>query len=217
MGTSAISYFKEKGVTANFEIVPGGFDDEIFHPSDTIEKKYDLILIGRLSEVKRVDRFLESIHLAKHKLPSLSAIIVGDGPDINKLQKIAGDLGISENVTFAGWQDNVEKWLNESRCFVLTSDSEGLSQALIQAMMCGIPAINSNVGDLGDLIVDGVNGYLINSLTPKQFADKYEMIFSSEQNLKEFSSQAFLSTQKFTVVNVTYKWQEIFSHFSIKN
>jgi glycosyltransferase involved in cell wall biosynthesis len=211
MGASAIRYFKDKGVTANFEIVPGGFDDNVFHPSSAIEKNYDLILIGRLSEVKRVDRFLESIKLAKQQLPNLSAVIVGDGPDKGKLQKLAIQLGIAEDVYFAGWQNNVEYWIQQSRCFVLTSDSEGLSQALIQSMMCGVPAINSNVGDLGDLIKDAENGYLIYPLTNERFSNAYQAMFNSEEQLAEFSKEALISSQKFCVSQVVLHWQKIYA------
>lgn len=211
MGTSAIHYFKAKGVTTHFEIVPGGFDEMVFSPNTNVEKKYDLILIGRLSEVKRVDRFLESIQEAKKQLPNLNAVIVGDGPDKDKLQKMAVQLGIANDVYFAGWQNNVEHWIQQSRCFVLTSDSEGLSQALIQAMMCGVPAINSNVGDLGDLIDNGKNGYLVLPLTNENFSNAYQSMFNSEGNLTEFSNCALISSQKFSVSQVTLHWQKIYT------
>ncbi|MDN2662792.1 glycosyltransferase [Psychromonas sp. 14N.309.X.WAT.B.A12] len=214
MGTSAIRYFKDKGVSTNFEIVPGGFDDSVFCPRPEIKKQYDLILIGRLSEVKRIDRFLESIQIAKKQLPHLNAVIVGDGPDKEKLQKLAIELGIADDVYFAGWQNNVEYWLQQSRCFVLTSDSEGLSQALIQAMMCGIPAINSDVGDLSDLIKEDKNGYLITPLTNESFANSYVTILSSENKLKKLSENAYHSTTKFSVPAVSQHWQKIYATFT---
>jgi glycosyltransferase involved in cell wall biosynthesis len=211
MGTSAIEYFKEKGVTATCEIVPGGFDNDIFCPDVNVEKKYDLILIGRLSEVKRVDRFLHAIKLAKASRPDISAVIVGDGPDKLPLEKLAQELGLSEQVAFTGWQNNVAFWIKQSRCFVLTSDSEGLSQALIQAMMSGLPAITSNVGDLGDLLKNNVNGYLINILQPENFSTAFVELLSEKRVLGKFSVDAFESTKKFSVSEVELKWNNIFS------
>ena len=213
MGTSAIRYFKDKGVSTKFEIVPGGFDDSVFYPKPEVKKQYDLILIGRLSEVKRVDRFLESIQLAKKEFPHLNAVIVGDGPDKEKLQKLAIELDIADDVYFAGWQNNVEYWLQQSRCFVLTSDSEGLSQALIQAMMCGIPAVTSNVGDLSDLIEEGANGYLAYPLTANEFATNYKSTFSCDNKLGEFSDAAYKNTKKFSVSQVSLHWQKIHATF----
>ena len=211
MGTSAIKYFKEKGVSTQFEIVPGGFDDHLFMPLDSVEKEYDLILIGRLSEVKRVDRFLEAIQLAKKSLSSLKAVIVGDGPDKDKLQELAKELGLEQNVDFVGWQDNVHLWLLRSKCFVLTSDSEGLSQALIQAMMCGLPAITSNVGDLGDLLVNDVNGYLIDDLSSDGFSRAFISLFTVDVEFNQFAQNAYTSTKNYSVTEVEKQWTEIFT------
>jgi glycosyltransferase involved in cell wall biosynthesis len=217
MGTSAIEYFKEKGVIARCEILPGGFDNDVFCPDVNIVKKYDLILVGRLSEVKRVDRFLHAIKKAKEKIPSLNAVIVGDGPDKKELERLAVQLGIADDVDFVGWQNNVHEWLQKSKCFSLTSDSEGLSQALIQAMMTGLPAITSDVGDLGNLLKDGENGYLVLPLTESNFAAAYLKLFKAQNKQIEFSKKAYKNTQKFSFEQVELHWNKIFSEFRINN
>jgi len=209
MGTSAIEYFKSQGVNTKFEIVPGGFDEQIFSPKVEQDKEYDLILIGRLSEVKRVDRFLHAIQLAKKTLPNLNAVVVGDGPDRKKLEELAIYLGVADDVKFVGWQNDVHFWLQKSRCFVLTSDSEGLSQALIQAMMTGVPAITSDVGDLGDLVKDGQNGYLIKNLSSTSFASAFVSILTSKNKLVEFSINAHKNTNKFSIISVERQWNNI--------
>ncbi len=211
MGTSAITYFKSKGVTTNFEIVPGGFDDKVFTPAPDENKIYDLILIGRLSQVKRVDRLLYAIKQAKSQLPRLNAVIVGDGPDKAALQQLSRELGIEEDIYFVGWQNDVNQWLQKSKCFVLTSDSEGLSQALIQAMMTGVPSITSDVGDLGDLLESGKNGYLVSPLTADNFAKAFTQLFKNDKHLEEFSNNAYLSTKKYAVPCVEKTWDNVFS------
>lgn len=217
MGTSAIEYFKHKGVKTQFEIVAGGFDDKVFSPHFCQNKEYDLILIGRLSEVKRIDRFLYSIKQVKETLPNLNAVIVGDGPDKEKLEKLAIQLGITDDVNFVGWQHNVHLWLQKSKCFVLTSDSEGLSQALIQAMMTGLPAITSDVGDLGDLLKNDENGYLISPLTESNFAAAYLKLFGCQKKQINFSKKAYKDTRVFSFKQVESHWDEIFSKFQKNN
>ncbi|PKH01067.1 hypothetical protein CXF72_18695 [Psychromonas sp. MB-3u-54] len=216
MGTSAVEYFKAKGITAPCEIVPGGFDNDIFCPDVNVEKKYDLILIGRLSEVKRVDRFLHAIKLAKVSKPDISAVIIGDGPNKLQLEKLAQELGLSEQVVFTGWQSNVDFWIKQSRCFVLTSDSEGLSQALIQAMMSGLPAITSDVGDLGDILKNDINGYLIEELTQEEFARAFVAMFAAPLQYSTFTANALSATNAFTVPSVTEQWQSINYSFNLK-
>ena len=210
MGTSAITYFKEKGVDAKFEIVPGGFDNQVFKLNSDLKKKYDLILIGRLSNVKRVDRFLHAIKQAKSELPKLNAVIVGDGPDKKDLQNLAIKLGIASDVDFVGWQNNIHIWLQQSKCFVLTSDSEGLSQALIQAMMTGLPAITSDVGDLNNLTKSEYNGYLVSELNVENFSNIFIQLFKDKSLIAEFSNNALESTKRFSVIQVQLHWQKIF-------
>lgn len=213
MGSSAVSYFQSGGVNTNFQIIPGGFDNKLFSIDSKVVKKYDLILIGRLSEVKRVDRFLHALKQARISLPDLNAVIVGDGPDKSTLQQLTISLGLAEAVYFSGWQSNVHYWLQQSRCFILTSDSEGLSQALIQAMMTGLPAVTSNVGDLGDLLIDDYNGYLVSPLTVEAFSEAFVNLFSNESKFIEFSRSAYQETQKYSVAEVEKQWEMIFLDF----
>jgi len=208
MGTSAVTYFKSHGVDTHYEIVAGGFSSEEFYPAEQ-EPEFDLILIGRLSSVKQVNVFLKSISKAKDKIPSLNAVVVGDGPDINELKNMAQSLGLGEDVFFAGWQNNIGEWLRKARVFMLTSSSEGLSQALIQAMMTGVPAIVSDVGDLGDLVKDGENGYLVKDLTDTEFSFRIVQLLSKEGRLNEFGELAYKASQRFVVENVVIQWDAI--------
>ncbi len=208
MGTGAAEYFRSKSVRTRIEIVPGGFDSDKYCPGET-KKEFDLILVGRLSKVKRVDIFLEAIaNLHKQQMP-LTAVIVGDGPDGPDLKDKARSLGIDKSVHFAGWQNNVHEWMARSRIFTLTSESEGLSQALIQGMMSGLPAVVTDIGDLSDLVKDGVNGYLIDSLDADDFSRAYGKLLRDEKLYKCMSEKAFHDTQQYSYHRVSQQWDDI--------
>ena len=144
----------------------------------------------------------------KKSHPNITAVVVGDGPDRQALEALSRTLGLSSNVTFAGWQSNVADWLRNSKIFVLTSSSEGLSQALIQALICGLPAVVSNVGDLRDLVQTAFNGYLIDELSAKNFAARFTLLLTNSILLKEMSEKAVVSTRKFSVEEVAKTWQD---------
>jgi glycosyltransferase involved in cell wall biosynthesis len=207
MGKDAAEFFKSKGIKNQIEIIPGGFDDSVYTPiGESQTKEYDLILVGRLSEIKRVDRFLEAIQICAKKGICYRAAIVGGGPDKTELVTYAETLEINTHVTFVGWSDDVSSWLQRSRVFVLTSDSEGLSQALIQAMMCGLPAVVSDVGDLGDL-VDRHNGRLVNPLTAQNFAYCFQQILDT--SYEKFASNALESSKLYRTSEVILQWDRI--------
>ena len=210
MGSSAVRFFADKGVKSSFYIVPGGFDGKRYYPSKT-SRKDDLILVGRLSEVKCVDLFLAAIKQLAERLPTISATIVGDGPLKSELEKMAVDLGIAGNVNFAGMQKSVEDFLRNGKVFVLTSSSEGLSLAMVEAMLCGLVPVVSDVGDLGDLVENGENGYLVKQREPEAFAAIIDSILKDNVLREQLSANARKSAEKLIDVNTSRQWDGILS------
>ncbi len=208
MGLSVKQYFVSNGATRTVEAVPGGFAAETYRPASTAPI-YDLVTVGRLSSVKRVSLLLNAVALLNSRGCECSAAIVGDGPDTEELKDLAADLEISDRVTFAGWQSEVHDWLRQSRIFTLTSESEGLSQAMVQAMLCGLPAVVSNVGDLGDLVVDGKNGLLVDDQSASGFAAAYESILSDVERARSMSSEARSSATNLDFDRVSARWDAI--------
>ena len=209
MGTSAKDYFVKNSVKTRISSLPGGFDKNDYFPIGFNDKKeFDLIFVGRLSEIKRVDRLIHAIQIVQARLPTISLVIVGDGPDKMQLEGISRNYGLEENICFAGWKKDIGVWLRKSRIFILTSDSEGVSQAMIQALMCGLPCIVSDVGDLKDVIVTGYNGYLINEKTPEEFAESIVETLDNYKNGDKLMTNAIDSANKYSVDEVSKSWQK---------
>jgi glycosyltransferase involved in cell wall biosynthesis len=208
MGSSAATFFYEHGIMKPIHIQPGGFTSRRFYPSE-IPPIADIITIGRLSSVKRIDILLETIHLLKEDFPHIKAIIVGGGPLKETLEKQSVSLGLTNHVRFVGQQDNVEDWLRQARIFVMTSDSEGVSQAMIQAMLCGLPAVVSDVGDLADVVKDGENGFLVDKRNSKNFADKIQILLSRPEKLNKFQKAARHTASQYETTTAAQKWNQI--------
>ena len=211
MGTGAIAFFRDRGLNTSFHVVSGGIDPHRFHPAATTLPEFDLIVTCRLVPVKRIDLFLRAVHCLVSDLPNVRAVIVGEGPLREALEGQARELGIEKNVTFVGQQAAVEDWLRRSRIFVLTSDSEGLSLSLMEAMMSGLPAVVSAVGDLGDLVVDGVNGYLVRDRSPEAFAEPLRRLLTDPEGLRQFSEAAARAGAANRPESVTHRWNAILS------
>jgi phenylacetate-CoA ligase len=212
MGTRAVSFFRDKGIDTNFHVVSGGIDSLRFQPNEETAT-YDLIWTGRLVEVKRMDIFLQTVKKVVEKVPDVRAVIVGDGPLRDKLHSSSRDLGIDSNVSFVGYQGDTEIWLRKSKIFVLTSDSEGLSLSMMEAMMCGLPAIVSDVGDLGDLVENGVNGYLVPPRSPEQFATRIIKLLTDDRKLNKLSCAAHRSALKYETQATIQHWDNIFTRY----
>ena len=130
-------------------------------------------IIGRLVPVKNHRMFLEA---AKRLLSILGdefkikCLIIGDGEERIGLEAYAKELGMNKNVVFCGWRENVADVYPDLDIIVLTSFNEGTPVALIEALAAGRPVVATNVGGVGDVVEDGINGYCVTSGDTQAFA-----------------------------------------------
>jgi len=206
MGESVREFFLKRGASGQVVVVPGGFDARLFSPA-VDEPIYDLILVGRMSPVKRIDIFVRVLQSLEDV--ALRAVVVGDGPSSAELRQLAQDCGVATRIDFVGWQGDVQSWLRRSRIFVLTSESEGLSQAMVQAMLCGLPVVVTDVGDLKDLVVHGRNGYLTAPGRVDDCAAKVSLLCGDGELRRAMGAQARLDALRLSVPNVAAQWDGI--------
>jgi glycosyltransferase involved in cell wall biosynthesis len=134
-------------------------------------------LIGRVTQIKRPDRFLALVAELKKRDVKLHFFIAGDGELLkNCFEKITQE---DLPVKILGWQSNIEKLLSAADIVVLTSDNEGTPLSLIQAGMAGLPVVSTNVGSVSEVIIDGDTGFLT-SLDIHEMASALEKLVANE-------------------------------------
>jgi glycosyltransferase involved in cell wall biosynthesis len=158
-GESARRWLEARRPRGRVEVVPGSVDPERIVPLP--ERSIDLLYVGRFTETKRPLAFVELVAAVAASRPELRAVMIGDGPLLEAARARARSLDVEAHVAFRGRQDEVAADLGRARVFVLTSRSEGLSIAMAEAMMAGAVPVVADVGDLGDLVREGENGYLV--------------------------------------------------------
>jgi glycosyltransferase involved in cell wall biosynthesis len=124
--------------------------------------------IGRITQIKRPDRFLDVVAEIKSRGVNLHFIVAGAGDLLQYCQ----DRAKAENlpVTFLGWREDIEVVLAAADFVLLTSDNEGTPLSLIQAGMVGIPVVATNVGSTNEIVDDGETG-LLTDLSVKELSD----------------------------------------------
>lgn len=111
--------------------------------------------VGRLTAVKRPDRFAEVIAALRERFPDLVALVAGDGP-------AAGDLDVpGADIRRLGWRPDVETVLAAADVVLLTSDNEGMPVSLIEAALCGRPAVTTDVGSASEVVLHGRTGLVV--------------------------------------------------------
>jgi glycosyltransferase involved in cell wall biosynthesis len=208
MGSSAVEFFRHRAGARNVHVHGGGVDLSAFRTEE--ERDVDVLFVGRLAPIKRLDIFLDALSTACETCPDLCAVVVGDGPLRETLERRSDELGLSRHVEFAGFQENVADWLARARILVMTSDSEGLSLAVVEAMASGVVPVVRDVGDLGDLVVDGLNGYLVASGDPAVFGARLAELVQSPERVAQLSARASASVAAFDLSTAAQKWTGIF-------
>jgi glycosyltransferase involved in cell wall biosynthesis len=173
------------GRKKNIVTISNGLDLGKFQNVIPAEKKSDIIFAGRLLSHKNVDMLLRAINILKKHNPKISAIIIGDGPEKENLEKIAVQLEIQQNVSFLGFLEKDEEvfaLMSASKIFVLPSIREGFGITVIEANACGLPVITIDCEENAakELIADGENGNLC-ALDEQQLAATMEKLLVSRE------------------------------------
>jgi glycosyltransferase involved in cell wall biosynthesis len=150
--------------------------------------------IGRVTQIKRPDRFLEVVSEIKKRGVDLDFFMAGDGDLLESSRESITTRDLP--VTVLGWQSNIEKVLSAADIVVLTSDNEGTPLSLIQAGMAGLPVVTTNVGSVPEVVLDNLTG-IITRLDVQELADALEKLV----NDKALRAQLGSAAQEFTLAN----------------
>lgn len=155
----ASGYFRPKQVS----VVRNALDLERFRVmGSTPQKRSYVAAVGSLLSVKRWDRLLRVIRkVMEAGRKDVPVQIAGDGPLRSALEKLADDLGVSENVQFQGAINDVSAFLNGAKFLVHTSESEGCPNAVMEAMACGLPVVAMDAGEIPYLVEEGRTGFVV--------------------------------------------------------
>lgn len=208
-GEAARSFLRSSHVTCPIAVITAGIDTRRFSPNGSAQR-YDLVTVARLVPVKRLDRFLELVSALARFKPTIRAAVVGDGPLRTQLQAYARQLGLNGRVAFLGAVDDVPSVLRQSQLFVLTSESEGLSIAMLEAMATGVPPVVPPVGELTEFVVDGRTGVIIDPARPPPATRRVLELLNVHDYRRQMSRAARASVvRRSSIAAVGAAWESL--------
>jgi len=158
--------------------IPNGVDTERFRPATDLQRatlKRELIggnfplvtNVARLVPVKGQRYLVEASCVVISKYPEVRFAFVGDGAMRGELEKLARDMGVAANIAFVGFRENVPDILDASDVCALSSLSEGMPLAVLEAMAAGCPVVATDVGGVSQLVRPGATGLLVPPADPQ--------------------------------------------------
>ncbi|GAB4415255.1 MAG: glycosyltransferase family 4 protein [Anaerolineales bacterium] len=142
-------------------VIPNGVDLEKFSLAEREWTPPRLLSVGRVVYQKGLDLAMRA--LAELKSQPWEWRIAGDGPQMNSLKKLAAELGIEDRIRFAGWQskEQLRERYQQANLFLFPSRHEGMPNAILEAMACGLPVIATQIAGNEELVVKNKTGLLV--------------------------------------------------------
>ena len=214
-GTEAKAYVARHCSPARAEIITGSVDTKKLVWSEDTQRPVDVTFVGRLSEYKRPDWFVDVIGRVAAQRPDIRARMIGDGPLMGDLAAMIVAKGLDEHIELVGQVKNVYDYLLETRIFAITSRWEGLSIALMEAMCAGAVPIVFDVGDLKDIVLDGQTGYVIPDEDIEGFIARVAEVLATPGLCARLSAEAAaVARERCDVDVIAERWRRHFERLT---
>ncbi len=156
-----------------------------------------LVHVSNFREVKRVSDTVEIFNYVLENGIKAHLLLLGDGPDRQKVETRCRELKICDKVRFLGKQEKVEEILSIADLFLIPSGSETFGLAALEAMSCSVPVISSNIGGLPELNIHGETGYLCDLGDTDAMGEFAASLLKDDEKWAQFSKNARKRAEKF--------------------
>lgn len=178
-----------------FVVIPNGVDTVQFKP-DILKRPENEIIItpgaSRITDRKGLRYLVEALKKLLPEYPQLRLKIMGEGSGKAALEELVSELGLQEQVTFVGRvpRENTLQYYQEATFFVLPSLNEGMSNAMLEALACGLPLIATQTGGVKELLDEGKNGYIVPFCSAEKISEKLELLLSDPGKIQSFGVES---------------------------
>jgi len=202
------------------EVIPNFIDPKVYFPMDQLKgrcRKYFapqgekvLAHISNFREVKRVVDVVNIFALVEKVVPT-RLLLVGDGPEMSRVEREVVKLGLEGKVQFLGSQESVQEILQTVDVFLLPSEQESFGLVALEAMACGVPVICSRVGGLPEVVQHGKTGYLVEVGNVQGMSEAVLKLLTDDSRYKAFSEQAVIwARETFPVERAVQNYERVY-------
>ena len=206
--TVRIKDFYSAKLQSRTTIIPNPVTDKVFSLTPTLKQKR-IIAVGRLAYQKNYPMMFRAFAKVHHDFPDWQLVVYGNGPQKDEIRGVIERLGMEGHIILAGKSDHVVEEMNKSSLFVMSSDYEGMSNALLEAVCVGLPVISTDVSGARDLITEGVNGYIVPVGNERALTLALSSMLSSPEKMDEMGRRSKALAPRFREEQIVGQWEEL--------
>ncbi len=181
---------------------------------NTFCQRKNILACGRLNayQVKGFDTLIMCFGLIANKYPNWHIDIAGTGSekDFNRLKNVAKECGVEDRLHFLGFHNDMAQVMQQHSIFALTSRSEGFGMVVTEAMAMGCACVSFDLTGPGEIIVDGIDGVLVENQNLGDFAEALSDLIDNENKRYELGLRAIFDVKRYNPRKIAEKWENLF-------
>jgi len=202
--------------SVSIEVIPNGVDLNFFRPAENKPRdaKIKLLTVGRLSVTKRVEMLIDAVQILCDLGYNVHLSIAGGGALQNRLKSLVTAAKLDDHIEITGRieQEKMPQIYRQSDIFVSATLQEGMSNAMLEAMACGLPIVTTPCEGIEELIGD--NGIVVGQTSAQAIAGAVKSIVDNDQLYNKMCTQARARAEQFNWKNVADQYLQMY--FNVK-
>jgi glycosyltransferase involved in cell wall biosynthesis len=200
--------------------VPNGVDLSMFETGPRAKETGTVLYAGRLVPSKRVDLIIKALPTVREAYPDVNLQIIGDGPELPSLKRLADKLGLAGNVLFSGtlptYQEVADRMM-ASALFVMPSIREGFGMVVLEAMAASTPVIivRSKMNAALELVDHGSTGLVVEPENPDAIAEAMVRLLSDHKLYQRLATNGRSLAEKLTWDHTASTIERVYSSFTL--
>ena len=208
--TQDIKAFYPKFIQKKTSIIYNPVSETVFHLEDE-PKENTIISVGKLDGQKNQKLLINAFVSIAEDFPIWKLVIYGEGRERESLESLVSSFKsqVSRRILLPGRCETVIEEMNKAKVFAFSSDFEGMSNAILEAVCVGLPVVTTNVSGAAELVKDGEGGFVVPIRDGKALADALRTILLDEQLRKKMARENKARAKEFKLDMIVDQWESL--------
>lgn len=224
--TEDIKSCYSKALQKRTSVIYNPVNDEVFRQIENEELKIENIMprilsVGRLAPQKNFPMLINAFAAIKDEFPDWQLLILGEGPERQSLQLTIDNLQLTDRVLMLGRSEHVIDELRKSKLFCMSTNAEGMSNALIEAMCVGLPVVSTDVCGAKELLQNPESGLIVPVGDTESLTEALRKVMSSNEMMQQMSERNLAKAEWFKQDRIVDQWEtlirDVVSHYNANN